>query len=143
MTDHLEPKAARTSVTEEELQRALADIARDDGHQRAEAMAGEISILRQALQSVRSVASDALADVAPERTIMVIAEDTEIVACCPVSDVVAHDHDKKRSIRELGSQFHLSVDFVKINCRTFTSVEACKKFLRDLSGQDEDLPFTT
>jgi hypothetical protein len=154
MPEQSEPESARTSRTQQELQSGSDEIAtkivkeleRSQAERerlRAEAMASDLEILREALRCVRRVTCEALADAAPERTIMVVKEERngDIIACCPVSDAVANNYDKTRSIHEQSKEYLLSVDFVRVQCKTLSSAEACKKFLRHLNG-DDDAPFT-
>jgi hypothetical protein len=152
MPDKLERKAEATT-DQQGLQRTAdmdqtvnqivdAILGNSDKRNRsqAEAVAANLERLREALQCVRNVACDALRDAAPNQTIMVVTEEgtSDIIACRPVSDTVASNFDKLKSIRESGRQFRLCVDFVVVKGKTLTSAEACKTFLRHLDWDYDD-----
>jgi hypothetical protein len=148
MSDQPEQEPEKTSSTPEELgaewdaAKIMIDMERNAAQRerlRAEALAADLEVLREALRCVRQVTCEALADAAPKRTMMVVSESGgDLIACFPVSDAVANNYDKKRSIHELSKQLWMSVDFVEVRGKTLTSVEACETVLRHLDRADDD-----
>jgi hypothetical protein len=147
MTDQSDPKGPNTSGPVQDLQvetelRQALDAAIDENRRlQANAMAANLVILREALRRVRDLTCEALADAAPDLTIMVVREEGfgDVIACASVSDALANHHDKTHSIHASSKRLGMAVDFIRVQRGTLASTEACEQFLRQLNFED-DMP---